>query len=135
LPQDDRLLIDGGAVSNLPIEPALQQGATEIVALDLTEPRPVGPSARGLGLFLNHLIMTVEMRQIHVETQLAAARGVPVHRVRLLPESPVAVWEFPRAAMLFEPGYRLMKHYLAEHPELNWSRQSQKSWWQRWWSR
>ena len=37
--KDGRFLMDGGAVSNLPIEAALQQGATEIIALDLFNPR------------------------------------------------------------------------------------------------
>jgi len=30
--------VDGGVLSNLPIEPALTIGATEIIALDLNDP-------------------------------------------------------------------------------------------------
>jgi len=37
--KDDQLLMDGGVVSNLPIEPAMTSGATEIIALDLHDPR------------------------------------------------------------------------------------------------
>jgi NTE family protein len=118
LRQDGGMLMDGGVISNLPIEPAMAHGATEIVAFDLTELRGVGPASRGMGAFVFQLIYTVERRQTYMETQLAAARGVPVHHVKLLPESPMAVWDFPLAPSLFEPGYELMWRYLADHPEL-----------------
>jgi NTE family protein len=118
LRQENRLLMDGGLVSNLPIEPAMTQGATEIVALDLADPRSVGPAARGMGHFVNQLIHTMELRQADVEMQLAEARGITVHRVILRPESPVAVWDFPKSPSLVEPGYQIMRRYLKEHPEL-----------------
>jgi NTE family protein len=135
LAQDSRLLIDGGAVSNVPIEPALSQGASEIVALDLTDPRLPEMAAGSMGSFLAQLVSTVEQRQIYVETRLAAAQGVPVYDVRLLPESPMAIWEFRRAETLFERGHELMRRYLAEHPELSPSAvPTRKTWWQRLWS-
>ncbi len=118
LDDGDHLLMDGGTVSNLPIEPALSQGATEIVALDLADPRPVGPVAGGFGPFLVHLIYTVEQRHAYLEKQLAAARGVPVHHVPLQSAMPMAVWEFKRAVPLLERGYDLMREYLDVHPEL-----------------
>jgi len=135
LAQDSRLLVDGGAVSNVPIEPALSQGASEIVALDLTDPRPPGMATGSLGSFLAQLVNTVQQRQIYLETQLATAQGVPVYHVSLLPESPMAVWEFPHAEALFERGHERMRCYLAEHPELSLSAVSaKKPWWQRLWS-
>jgi NTE family protein len=114
----DHLLMDGGVVSNLPIEPALSQGATHIVALDLADPRPVGPVAGGFGPFLLHLIYTVEHRHAYLEKQLAAARGVPVHHIPLRSALPMAVWEFKHAVPLLERGYDLMREYLDAHPEL-----------------
>jgi predicted acylesterase/phospholipase RssA len=38
LEKEGQLLMDGGIVSNLPIEPAVAAGAAEIIALDLTTP-------------------------------------------------------------------------------------------------
>jgi NTE family protein len=119
LSQDEGLLMDGGIVSNLPIEPALGQGATEIVALDLADARPAGSLSRGLGPFLYQLLHTVEQRQIYLEKELAAARGVTLHHVPLRPAKPVAVWDFARAPALFEPGYQQMREYLAAHPQLS----------------
>ena len=113
------MLVHVGAVSNVPIEPALNQGASEIVALDLTDPCPPDMATGSIGLFLCQLVKTVEQRQIHLETRLAAAQGLPVYHVSLLAESPMAVWEFPHAEIQFERGHELMRRYLAEHPELS----------------
>jgi NTE family protein len=116
--QEDYLLMDGGLVSNLPIEPALAQGATEILALDVLDSRPAGPVAGGLGPFFFHLRYTVQQRHLQLEKRLADLSGVPVHHVRLLPESPVAVWDFPQAPPLIQRGYEGMRDYLAEHPDM-----------------
>jgi len=129
LEREDHLLVDGGLLSNLPIEPALSHGATEIIALDLADPRPVGLGVGRLGPFLFRLLHTLQQRQIHLEKQLAAQRGVPVHHIKLQAKSPVAVWEFPRAISLFEPGYEMTKEYLAAHPELG--QKPQLPWWRR----
>jgi NTE family protein len=116
--EGERLLMDGGAVSNLPIEPALSQGATEIVALDLSDPRPIGPGVGGFGPFLFQLMYTVQHRQTELEKQIAAARGVPVYHVPLQPAVPMALWEMERSVPLIERGYELMQWYLDEHPDL-----------------
>lgn len=118
LDEGERLLMDGGAVSNLPIEPALSQGATEVVALDLSDPRPIGPDVAGFGPFLFQLMYTVQHRQTDLEKQIAAARGVPVYHVPLQPAVPMAVWDMERSVPLIERGYELMQWYLGEHPEL-----------------
>jgi predicted acylesterase/phospholipase RssA len=60
--KQDRYLMDGAVVSNLPVEPALRMGATGIVALDLADMR----EARGLGdaftSFVEQLSMAAERR-------------------------------------------------------------------------
>ena len=130
LQRGDGLLMDGGIVSNLPIEPALSQGATEIIALDLADPRPVGLGIGNLGPFLFHLGYTIQQRQIQLEKQIAAQRDIPVYHIRLRAESPVAVWQFSEAPALFELGYELARAYLADHPELG-REEPQRPWWQR----
>lgn len=114
----ERLLMDGGAVSNLPIEPALSQGATEIVALDLSDPRSIGPDVAGFGPFLFQLMYTVQHRQTELEKQIAAARGVPLYHVPLQPAVPMALWDMKHSVPLIDRGYELMQWYLDEHPGL-----------------
>lgn len=105
LEKDGQLLIDGGVISNLPIEPALSQGATEIIALDLVDPRGVSSSVPGFGPFIYRLLTTVEQRQVNLEKALAAARNVPVRHLSLLGDTPVAVWDFRHTEQLIARGY------------------------------
>lgn len=109
---DDQFLMDGGAVSSLPIESALARGATEIIALDLSEPSEVDIKAHGFGPFASKLLNTVARRQIELELRLAAAQHVPVHHLELRADPPVMFWDFTRADELIEHGYALTRRYL-----------------------
>jgi len=124
--KDGRYLMDGGAVSNLPVEAALEQGATEIIALDLFDPAELDTSAHGLSDFFVKLDMTVESRQARLEMQLAEARGVPVKRISLIGETPVPLWDFRHSVELMEHGYKLARQAIA-----TWPAQEKPSWWRR----
>jgi len=107
--KEDRYLMDGGVVSNLPVEPALKLGATEIVALDLIDSREllgVGDGVRG---FLDRLIFSVERRQLDLELQLAEARGIPILYLGLTGEIPVPIWDFTRTDELISQGYEITR--------------------------
>lgn len=107
--KEDRYLMDGGVVSNLPVEPALKLGATEIVALDLIDSREllgVGDGVRG---FLDRLIFSVERRQLDLELQLAEARGIPILYLGLTGEIPVPIWDFTHTDELISQGYAITR--------------------------
>lgn len=106
---DGRFLIDGGAVSNLPIEPAITHGATKVIALGLFSPDEIDPNAHGFGPFWTKYLYTIEARQISLELELALAKGVPVHVVHLKTGSPLPALDFSRTQYLLEEGYRQMK--------------------------
>jgi NTE family protein len=107
--RDGQLLIDGGLISNLPVEPAVTQGATEIIALDLADQREIPTEARGWLPLLSKLRNMAERRQTELELEVAAARSVPVRRVELQCVSPVAVWDFERADELISRGYEITR--------------------------
>ena len=107
--RDGQLLIDGGLISNLPVEPAVTQGATEIIALDLADQREIPAEARGWLPLLSKLRNMAERRQTELELEVAAARSVPVRRVELQCVSPVAVWDFERADELISRGYEITR--------------------------
>jgi NTE family protein len=109
---EDRFLIDGGAVSNLPIEAAVIHGASEIIALGLTNPDEIETHARGFGPFWTKYLYAVETRQISLELQLAEAKGVPVHKMTLKTEIPISPWDFSRTEVLLDAGYQQMKQAL-----------------------
>lgn len=119
-----RYLMDGGAVSNLPIEAALQQGATEIIALDLSDPADFGQHSNGFSEFFIKLDKTVENRQAQLEMELAEARGVPVRKIWLTGEKPVPLWDFRQSAELVERGYQLACQSMA-----GWPLEARPSWW------
>ena len=121
--QGGRLLLDGGTVSNLPIEPAISQGATEIIALDISEPSapPGDESGSGFSAWLNKFSNTILQRQLDLELALAAAQRVPLHHLRLRFEHVVALWDFAHTEELVAAGYALAKAEIADwHPFWQW---------------
>ncbi|MFQ5594018.1 MAG: patatin-like phospholipase family protein [Anaerolineae bacterium] len=130
---EDHLLMDGGAVSNLPIEPALAQGATEVIALDIADPRVTESEAHGFGPFVAKLVATVEQRQLELELALAEARGVPVHRIVLRAGTPVPLWDFSQPDALIAQGYEITRQEIAGwRPE---RRLAWREWLRRLWRR
>jgi NTE family protein len=107
--REGHYLMDGAVVSALPIQPALECGASDIVALDLTDPRDTFGQVNGFGVFLNSLTYAVEQRQVDLELELARARGVPVLHLRLNSSEAVPVWNFGRTGELISQGYELTK--------------------------
>jgi NTE family protein len=124
-------LVDGGAVSNLPIEAALLQGATEIIALDLFDTADGKGGGRGLGNFLLKLDKTVENRHKRLEIELAKARGVPVRRISLTGVNPIPLWDFRQSEALIERGYQLARRAIDRWPAADqspcWSKKNVES--------
>lgn len=109
-----QFLMDGGVVSNLPIEPALSRGAKEIIALDLADMREVPTDAHGFGPFSVKVMNSVEQRQREMETALAMARGAPVHLLPLRGTNPAPFLDFSNPAPLMEQGYNITRNEVAQ---------------------
>jgi NTE family protein len=110
---DDQLIVDGGALSLLPIEPALNMGATEIVALDLSG----SPSRSRLPRRLkqvNKAVSSFVQHETYLELALAEAKGVPVHYMRLLSDPPIQMWDFSTYRDLIETGYETASRYISD---------------------
>lgn len=108
-----RTLMDGAVVSNLPIEPALQAGAQEIIALDLMDLRPTPGLENGLGRLVDRITAAVEKRQTDLELLLAAARGVSVFHIPLISDKPIPFWDFQHTDELIEQGYQQARQAIA----------------------
>ena len=121
--EGERLLMDGGVVSNLPIQAALEQGARAIIALDLADPRAVPVGNHSFGPFLGKLLSTVEQRQTELELALATARGVPVQHIVLRSDEPVPLWDFQHTDDLITCGYEITRLAIAGRP------QEREAWW------
>jgi len=113
--KDGQVVVDGGVVSNLPIEPALAMGATEIVALDLNDSAtPASGNGYGLGQFLDKVSFAMVERQTHLEIALAQAQGVPVHYLQLRSTPMVPVWDFSTCRELIEIGYAIAARQISD---------------------
>ncbi len=89
------------------------QGATEIVALNVADPRLLDVETHGFGVFLAKLASTIEQREMALELALAEARGVPVRHILLQADTPVLTWDFSRPAELIACGYEITRREIA----------------------
>jgi NTE family protein len=110
--KQDRYLMDGAVVSNLPVEPALNLGATQIVALDLIDSREMLGEGDGFRGFLDRLVYSVERRQLDLELELAEARGIPLLYLGLTGKSPIPIWDFTHTDELISQGYEIARHVI-----------------------
>jgi NTE family protein len=125
--REGRLEMDGGVVSNLPVEPALRAGATAIVALDLMDTRPPGGTNSRVTGFIAQLSAAVEKRQADLELELAAARGIPILHIQLMAEEPLPFWDFHHTDDLIAQGYEKGCQAIDAHPEFK-AGLEKKSW-------
>jgi NTE family protein len=105
--KDGRTIVDGGVVSNVPIEAALTLGATEIIALDLDDPRPTPGKHHPVDQYLDKVIFTVSQRYKRLETALAEAQGVRVRCMELRGPAAAPVWDFSNYRELIQTGYEI----------------------------
>lgn len=128
--KDDRCMVDGGMLSNLPIESALKLGATEIIALDLNDSGGLAGSSNGYGQYLERFLFAIMRRQACLEMELAAARNIPVRYVGLRSSPSVPIWDFRTHRELFNTGYKIMQQEIA-----NWAQDSRPKWFSNLWPR
>jgi NTE family protein len=105
--KDGHTIMDGGAFSNLPVEPALKLGAVEIIALDLNDPAFFSGNIPGPNPNLEQLLFSVIQRQTRLEIALAEAQGVRVHYIELRSSPPTPVWDFSNYRELMQVGYEI----------------------------
>jgi len=112
--RDGKLLMDGGTVSNLPVEVAVSQGATEIFALDVTDPRKAAKGETNLKAYLNKLVNASEQRHIALEIALAREKGIPVHHILLCGPDTTSISDFSAVPDSIQIGYEITNRWLEQ---------------------
>lgn len=105
LQKGGQMLMDGGTLTNLPIEPTLLLGATEIIALDLDDPSPIPNENPTLTQYFKQYLYAVGRRHVYLETALAEAQGVPVRTIDFRGISSTQTWDFRESEMMIRAGY------------------------------
>jgi NTE family protein len=112
--KNGQFIVDGSAVSNLPIEPAIRLGATEIIALDLNDPGSWIGNVLWSDQNADKLIFTFLQRQRYMETAFAEAKGVPVNCMELRSTPAAPLWDFDHYKDLIEKGYEIASCTISE---------------------
>jgi len=112
--------VDGGVISNLPLEAAVARGADEVYAL-LIGPHSLasldgkqaegalGVTGQAVSLMLNHQVS----REIE---EIRRRRGVRLHVIRLDATPDPGFWNFEAAGELIAAGRQSVDHYLDPRP-------------------
>jgi NTE family protein len=116
--KQDRYLMDGAVVSNLPVEPALRMGATGIIALDLADTRDTPGLGDALTSFVEKLSTAAGKRETDLELELAAARGIPTLYIGLVGTPAVPIWDFRHTPELIRQGYEITRRVIENQPLL-----------------
>jgi hypothetical protein len=91
----------------------MNAGATEIIALDLHDPRSLHQEMPGFGPFLVKLLHTMEHRQMELELAIASARKIPLRYIHLTSPISVAMWDFSQTEALLQQGYEQAQREIA----------------------
>ncbi|HVN53513.1 MAG TPA: patatin-like phospholipase family protein [Anaerolineaceae bacterium] len=112
--KDGQLIMDGGAFCMLPIEPALQMGATEIIALDLGDAPSTCEDNLNVPQYIDYYFYAVNRRLIYLETALAESQGVPVHRLDFCGLAPAPSWNYEHSQEMIRSGYEKARQRMDE---------------------
>lgn len=115
-------LVDGGVSANLPLRIAIQRGATEIYAFDISTQPPQIPENMRVWT-ATELSVSAMVRQ-QVRAELAWVRlqpGVTLHYLRLPLSSATSMWDVDAIEDFLDLGYASAKIFLIRralpHPE------------------
>lgn len=113
--REGHILMDGGALSNVPIEPAVRLGATEIYAFDLNDCAQRKTTGNlTLTQYLSKYFQAISRRTVELETACAEMRGVPVHRLAFTGLASTSIHDFSQRKELIESGYYRAKEQFEE---------------------
>lgn len=112
--KDGQMIMDGGALSTLPIEPALQMGATEIIALDLDDATMIPKDNLTIPQYFEQYLYAASRRHIQLEMKIAEMQGVPVRCIDFLGLVKTPVWDFSDYRALRQAGYEKTRQVIAE---------------------
>ncbi|MCC7354792.1 MAG: patatin-like phospholipase family protein [Anaerolineae bacterium] len=114
---DGTAYVDGGIVSNLPLQVAIERGADEVFALlnCLSLTGNDGNAPHGMSAVSIHAIALMIDHQVEHEIEMARRDAdVRLHLIRLCPGADPGFWSFARAEELIADGRRAAQEYLTQ---------------------
>lgn len=109
------LFVDGGVVSNLPVQLAIARGATEVWAIDLADVADMPRKSIGALRVISMSVMPVIYNGVLHELELSLRTpGITLHHIPIYDFQNVALGSFGLCDSMFETGKRVMQTYLAK---------------------
>jgi NTE family protein len=106
--------VDGGILTNLPLDVAVDRGATEIYALDVSYLNETLPSVNGALTMVQRTIQIMLHQQaVDQLRRVTAMPGITVHHLRLDGFKDVAINDFTQSDAMIDAGRRMAEEYLA----------------------
>lgn len=109
---DDFQLSDGGVTAIVPIQAALDRGATELYVIDLEPVVAKSAPVRGVLNIAMQTLMTALRAQLITDLKVAIKAGMKVHHVNITAFPDLDLFDFSQAAQLVEVGRLAMDTYL-----------------------
>ncbi len=108
--------LDGGIFAKLPLCVAIQRGATQIVALDVTYPMGSARNAHGVMGVSGYSLSLMIQAQTAYEIDWARSTGVPIRVIELEAPSEVPFWDYTQADLLIRRGREMADSALRQQP-------------------
>lgn len=108
--------IDGGVYAKLPVRAAIERGANQVIAVDVTYAMGSRETAHGIMGISGYALSLMVEAQTVAELAWARSTGVSLRVLRLLAPVEVPFWDYTQADRLIERGCELTRKALSEDP-------------------
>jgi len=112
---DGKRYIDGGVNVKLPILTAIERGASQIMALHITDFK-VRLAQKGVLFSIQRSVSLMTRWMVEIEIKMAKQLGVPVRIISLGVPPGIALWDFSQADRLIKLGRAVARKSLEEEP-------------------
>lgn len=108
--------LDGGVTAKLPVQIAIDRGATEIVALDVFGSMGSLATARNMVTISGYALSLMTGDQTRREIQAARLAGVSLRVISLIPPADIDFWDYGNVERLIEAGREQAVNAVEEEP-------------------
>jgi NTE family protein len=128
---DGRRYMDGGVLAKLPMEAAVERGAGQLVAINISNIKGSRQTAHGVLGLTGYSVSLMIDKMTRDEVASIHRRGVPLRYIHLDAPDDIPFWDYTKADELIDLGRVLAQSHLEEEPllaETGWWRFVRKYW-------
>jgi predicted acylesterase/phospholipase RssA len=108
--------LDGGITEKLPLLPAIERGATQIIALDIYSAMGSLEMAKSMITLTGYSLSIMTENQAEREIAAAKATGVALRVIKLFPPADIDFWDYDAVERLIEAGKQQAREAIEKEP-------------------